>query len=173
MNDFFEKREVKTYFLELIKFPESDFDIDAEVILKPNISVDEYLDIYKKTGENFGWSGRLILNRESLDLLLRSDKSAVFVLYFKGCEAGFYELDFSSDSGTEIVYFGLFPEFYGKRLGYFLMNSAIKNVFKRKPGRVFLHTCEFDSPTALPFYLKCGFKIYKTSTEFEFYPKNF
>ena len=65
------------------------------------------------------------------------------------------------------------PEYLGKGLGRFLMNEAILAAKLLNADRIWLHTCEFDSPKALDFYQKNGFEIYKETVEDEYYPKKF
>lgn len=159
-----------------MKAPCNIVELDYENVSFEYLSamrVSDYLDIYTRVGQSFGWSGRLLLNEDELCELLMSDKSQKYLMYFKGNIAGFYELDCSNESETELVYFGLLPEFYGKGLGKYLINSAIVETFKRNIERLYLHTCEFDSKRALPFYEKYGFVEYKQTVEYEYYPKSF
>jgi hypothetical protein len=37
--------------------------------------------------------------------------------------------------------------------------------------RLWLHTCDFDSPAALPFYKKAGFRVFEESEGPEAYPE--
>ena len=39
--------------------------------------------------------------------------------------------------------------------------------------RLWLHTCDFDSPAALPFYKKAGFRVFEETDGPEAYPEEF
>ena len=66
------------------------------------------------------------------------------------------------DDSVEIVYFGLLPEFMGRRLGGHLLTEAVERAWGIGARRVWLHTCSFDHPFAILNYLSRGFTIYKT-----------
>ena len=51
-----------------------------------------------------------------------------------------------------------------KKLGSFLLSSAIKNSFRENPNRVWVHTCSLDHKNALTNYIARGMKIYKKET---------
>ncbi|WP_314036718.1 GNAT family N-acetyltransferase [Dietzia sp. CH92] len=65
---------------------------------------------------------------------------------------------------VEIVYFGLLPAFAGRGLGGWFL-SEVCRIAWNVPGcrRVWLHTCEDDSPAAIPNYLARGFVEYARS----------
>lgn len=69
----------------------------------------------------------------------------------------------SADDGVdvEIVYFGLLPRFAGRGLGGWFL-SEVCRIAWNVPGchRVWLHTCDEDSPAAVPNYLARGFVEY-------------
>lgn len=69
----------------------------------------------------------------------------------------------STDDGVdvEIVYFGLLPEFAGRGLGGWFL-SEVCRIAWNVPGcrRVWLHTCDDDSPAAIPNYEARGFTEY-------------
>ena len=68
----------------------------------------------------------------------------------------------SRTASVEIVYFGLLPEFMGRRLGGHLLTEAVERAWRSGARRVWLHTCSFDHPVAIPNYLSRGFTIFKT-----------
>ena len=74
-----------------------------------------------------------------------------------GAPAGYFELRRDRAGGTEIVYFGLLPEFTGRGLGGFLLTMAVERAWSSGTERVWLHTNTLDHPAALPNYLKRGF----------------
>ncbi|HWB50788.1 MAG TPA: GNAT family N-acetyltransferase, partial [Stellaceae bacterium] len=84
----------------------------------------------------------------------------IFVLYLGGVPAGYFELNAAAARETELCYFGLIPEFIGRRLGPFLLNAAIERAWSRPLERFWVHTCTFDHPRALPLYQRAGFVVY-------------
>jgi hypothetical protein len=45
------------------------------------------------------------------------------------------------------------------------MDALLERAWEGSKSRVWVHTCTLDSPVALPFYVKCGFKPYKRAIE--------
>ena len=76
--------------------------------------------------------------------------------------AGYFELIIHSDKNeVEIAYLGLLEEYQNKKLGSYLLSSAIKNSFLSDPKRVWVHTCSLDHKNALKNYISRGMKIFK------------
>jgi GNAT superfamily N-acetyltransferase len=65
---------------------------------------------------------------------------------------------------VEITFFGLEPAAIGSGLGRSMVAAAFDHAW-RSAERVWLHTCSFDHPFALHFYLSCGFTPYATGFE--------
>ena len=65
---------------------------------------------------------------------------------------------------VEIAYFGILEEYQNRRLGSFLLSSAIQKSFQKNVKRVWLHTCSLDHKHALNNYLSRGMKIFKSET---------
>ena len=53
-------------------------------------------------------------------------------------------------------------EYFGRKLGGFLLSEAIKNSFTLGCLRVSVHTCSLDHKNALKNYIARGMKIFKT-----------
>ena len=62
----------------------------------------------------------------------------------------------------EIAYFGILEEYFGKRLGGFLLSEAIKISFSLDAKRVWLHTSSLDHKNALKNYLSRGMTVFKS-----------
>lgn len=62
---------------------------------------------------------------------------------------------------VELVYFGLLPHLAGNGIGGWFL-SEITRIAWQVPGcrRVWLHTCDDDSPAAIPNYVSRGFTVY-------------
>ena len=75
---------------------------------------------------------------------------------------GYFELiTHKKSKEVEIAYLGLLEEYLNKKLGSFLLSSAIKISFENSPKRVWVHTCSLDHKNALKNYLSRGMKIFK------------
>ena len=55
-------------------------------------------------------------------------------------------------------------EYFGQKLGGYLLSEAIKYSFAMSSLRVWVHTCSLDHKNALENYLSRGMKIFKTET---------
>ena len=62
-------------------------------------------------------------------------------------------------------YFGLTPRLIGSGAGRWLMNRAIERAWSRPIGCFWVHTCTYDHPNALPFYLRSGFRAFRREVE--------
>ncbi|MGE0490639.1 MAG: GNAT family N-acetyltransferase [Vulcanimicrobiota bacterium] len=124
----------------------------------PTISYYRYL--YEQVGGEYQWTDRNKLTDEQLRAELDAPGVSVFVLYLDGVPAGYVEL---AEQGpqTQIVYFGLIPEFQGRGLGRFLLDWAIHRAYLRPIERLWVHTCTLDHPRALDVYKKAGFREYR------------
>ena len=75
---------------------------------------------------------------------------------------GFYEQEFHpSLNEVELINMGILKEYRGEKLGSTILKHSIKNAFKFKPNRVWVHTCSLDHEFALQNYKAKGFKIFK------------
>ena len=55
-------------------------------------------------------------------------------------------------------------EYFGKKLGGYLLSEAIKKSFEKNSKRVWVHTCSLDHKHALSNYISRGMKIFQTDT---------
>ena len=120
---------------------------------------------YKNIGKSHHWVDRLVWTDKQW-MNYTSDRSVkTFVLKKKYELAGYFELIIHKDKKeVEIAYLGLLEEYHNQKLGSFLLSSAIRNSFKEKTNRVWVHTCSLDHKNALKNYLSRGMKIFKKET---------
>ena len=118
---------------------------------------------YKNVGKNHHWIDRLIWTEKKWIEYVSDEKVKTYVLKKENELAGYFELIIHTDE-VEIAYLGLLEEYQNKKLGSFLLSSAIKNSFLKKPKRVWVHTCSLDHKNALNNYIARGMKIFKTET---------
>ena len=63
-----------------------------------------------------------------------------------------------------MAYFGILEEYFGQKLGGYLLSEAIKKSFTFDTQRVWAHTCSLDHQNALKNYIARGMKIFKSET---------
>ena len=120
---------------------------------------------YKNIGKNCQWIDRLVWTDLNWMDYISNDELFTYILKDKDEIAGYFELLFNKRSKeAEIAYFGILEEYYGKKLGGYLLSEAIKNSFILEAKRVWVHTCSLDHENALKNYLARGMTIFKTET---------
>ena len=120
---------------------------------------------YKNIGKKHNWIDRLIWTEKQWEEYATNKNVKTYVLKIKEDIAGYFELIFHPDQNeVEIAYLGLLEEYHNKKLGSYLLSSAIRNSFIENPKRVWVHTCSLDHKNALNNYLSRGMKIFKTET---------
>ncbi len=120
---------------------------------------------YKKIGEKHHWVDRLSWSEKEWINYTADQKIRTYILKNKDDLAGYFELIVHDDKNeTEIAYLGLLEEYHDKKLGSFLLSSAIKNSFQENTKRVWVHTCSLDHKNALHNYIARGMKIFKKET---------
>jgi len=123
-------------------------------------TVSFYRYLYDTVGEPWLWFERRIIDDVDLASQIHRPSIEIFVLYVRGAPAGFFELDTAALRETKLCYFGLIPDFIGRRLGPYLLQAAIDRAWSRPIDRFWLHTSTFDHPKALAVYQRAGFVVY-------------
>ena len=164
MNKKVERNYLEISYLEDLKDSSNLSDHYSINLVDP---VDFQLNkfFYKNIGKSHHWVDRLVWSEKQwLDYV--SDKKVKTYILKDGDElAGYFELIFHTDKNeVEIAYLGLLEEYQNKKLGSYLLSGAIKNSFKQKPNRVWVHTCSLDHKNALNNYIARGMKVFKTET---------
>jgi len=137
------------YFLELV---------DPE-----NFQLNKFF--YKNVGKKHNWVDRLVWTDKNWTEYTSDNKVKTFIIKKKNDLVGYFELIFHKEPNeVEIAYLGLLEEYQNKKIGSFLLYSAIKKAFLEKPNRVWVHTCSLDHKNALKNYMARGMKIYKKET---------
>ena len=120
---------------------------------------------YKKIGKNHQWVDRLIWTDLKWIDYVSNENLFTYVLTDQDEIAGYFELLLNQhNKEAEIIYFGILEEYFGKKLGGYLLSEAIKQSFKMKSRRIWVHTCSLDHKNALENYLSRGMKIFKSET---------
>ena len=120
---------------------------------------------YKNVGKKHHWVDRLIWTEKQWIEYTSDEKVKTYVLKNKKDLAGYFALIIHSHKNeVEIAYLGLLEEYQNRKLGSYLLSSAIKNSFLTNPNRVWVHTCSLDHKNALKNYIARGMKIFKSET---------
>ena len=147
-------------------------EINLEVFLEKNPTVNFCKFLYKEVGRDFFWRDRLKWSDQDWLDYISNDFFKLYILKQKNELAGYYELLYDPKiPSMEIPYFGIFKEFFGKGIGGHLLTDAILTSFNQRINKVWVHTCTLDHPNALKNYLARGMKIFKTEKIF-FNPEN-
>ncbi len=159
------KKPARVWYLEMNNPKKEQISVGNLMVKKQfPVEMQEYRNRYKEVGEPWDWANRLIMNDQELLAVLDDAKNEIFYCYFEDAFAGYFELDHHHED-VELVYFGLSPKFIGKGLGRQMIQEVFGQAEQYNSPRIWLHTCEFDSPQALDFYLKSGFQIYDEKME--------
>ena len=161
------KKKIYRSYLELTSYK------DYREVKKPtencffelNNSKDFQLNkfFYKNIGKKHQWVDRLIWTDLNWIDYISNDQLFTYILKDKSEIAGYFELLFNKQKKeAEIAYFGILEEYYGKKLGGYLLSEAIKNSFNMECERVWVHTCSLDHKNALKNYLARGMKNFKS-----------
>jgi len=168
--------------------PEEISQNDVRVVRMAFQDLEFYRFLYGSIGAPWRWKQRLVMPREELHRILSDPNTTVNVLYYQGVPAGYFELVKGAPDETKqppetggpefgtasvptdpnsilLAYFGIRPLFVGKGLGKHLLSCAIQEAWARNPSRVWVHTCNMDSPHALLNYKARGFEPYHTKEE--------
>jgi GNAT superfamily N-acetyltransferase len=120
--------------------------------------------ILARIGAAYGWKSASRTEREWAIWFAEHPHQTFWLLSFEGRPAGMVCCELHPGAETEIVTFGLLPEFVGKGLGGFALTLGVQQAWALTPAvtRVWLHTSSFDHPHALPNYHRRGFRTFKT-----------
>lgn len=139
---------------------------ETSLVVVESWTVEAFKRLYVEIGSEWLWSSRLLMSEsELLDRLHRAG-SVSYAPVRDGRRIGVLEMDYARQSDVEISFFGVRPEVVGTGVAQWLMDQALRLAWSRpETRRVWLHTCHFDSPRALPFYMKMGFRPYARAVE--------
>ena len=139
----------------------SEFSIRRE----QNADLAWYRDLFRRIGGPWLWFSRLRMTDDELRAILHNPLIDIFILSHNGVDGGLLEFDRRHMPDIEILYFGITPELMGKGAGRALLEHGLPLEWAHRPDRIWLHTCTWDHPKALAFYIKAGFVPYKRGLE--------
>lgn len=132
-----------------------DLAIEIERIAQPGATL--YLDLYDRVGRPWLWYERRLLGAAALTAMLNRPGHELHVASHDADLVGYFEL-----YEDEIVFFGLTPDFLGRRIGPWLLDRVIERGLARGSSRLVLNTNTVDHPRALDTYRKAGFRVVRS-----------
>ena len=141
------------------KSPGPNFKINQ--VDPPDFQLNKFF--YKQIGRKHRWIDRLAWTDKKWIEYVENPRVKTFVLKDNNNLAGYYETirDFDKDH-SEIAYFGILEEYFGKKCGGFMLSEAINKLFEDGNSRVWLHTCSLDHENAIKNYLARGMRVFKS-----------
>ena len=142
-----------------VKKPSENYSV--ELVSPKDFQLNKFF--YKNIGKNCQWIDRLVWTDLKWTNYVSNKKLSTYVLKDKNEIAGYFEQLFNMDNKeSEIAYFGILEEYFGKKLGGYLLSEALERSFAMGSLRVWVHTCSLDHKNALANYLSRGMKIFKS-----------
>ncbi|HBC82450.1 MAG TPA: GNAT family N-acetyltransferase [Escherichia sp.] len=132
---------------------------------------DLYRSLFRRVGANWLWFSRLVMSDEMLLSVLHSSSREIYCVHHNGQDVGLVELDFSEPGEAELAFLGLTEDVTGKGIGRAVMSAAIALAWAKPVQRFWVHTCTFDHPSALGFYIRSGFTPYARRVEVQADPR--
>ena len=145
--------------LNEVQRPSSSYSLS--LIDYKDFQLNKYL--YEQIGKKYHWIDRLVWTDQNWITYVSNKNLKTYLLKNNNNLVGYYELIFDEKKKEiEIAYFGILEEYFGKRLGGFLLSEAIKISFSLDAKRVWLHTSSLDHKNALKNYLSRGMTVFKS-----------
>jgi GNAT superfamily N-acetyltransferase len=138
-----------------------------------NPPVHFYRYLYDTIGEPYFWVERRLWSQDKLRSHLADPKIVIYALYLAGVPAGMVELDLRENGVCQIGYFGLMPDFTGRRIGPWFLHQVVELAWAEPVTRLILNTCTLDHRKALATYQRAGFVAYARSERVVLVPPNF
>jgi ribosomal protein S18 acetylase RimI-like enzyme len=152
-------------YLDMTTPPPPVLASDATLVRLTGVDAERFRNLYRDVGQHWLWASHLKKSTEDMAMYLSAAERETFAVVDKQGDCGLLQLQFATDGTAEIVYIGVVEAAMGRGLGRWLLEQAIARAFAKPINRLWLHTCSFDHPKALGFYLRAGFRIYATGFE--------
>ncbi len=123
-------------------------------------------DFYANVGGDWHWVDRRDWTLEQWTAWVDRPEHHLLICEHEGDPAGYAELEEQPGGHVEIAYFGLLSQARGHGLGRWWLAAVTAYAWSLSDtGRVWVRTCDLDSPAALPNYLRRGFAEFAEETE--------
>lgn len=121
--------------------------------------------LYQDVGADWLWIDRLNWSEAAWHEYYARPDIELWVGYLGPDVVGYFELAADGKGNTELAYFGLRPQFIGRKFGGWLLAASIERAWESGARRVWVHTSSRDHEYALANYVSRGFKVYKSETK--------
>jgi GNAT superfamily N-acetyltransferase len=139
----------------------------TEIVRAIDTTIHFYRYLYDTVGGPWLWNRRRLMSDAELGAIVRAPTTDLRVLWVHGVPAGYTELDLALHPDVNLAFFGLVPEFTGRRLGPWLLDWTVRHAFAKGATRLHLNTCDLDHPKALATYEAAGFEAYDRTESVE------
>lgn len=127
----------------------------------PNFLLNKFF--YKQVGKDYRWIDRLVWKDNQWINYVENPKVKTYILKDEENLIGYFEIIFDFEKKcSEIAYFGILSEYFGKKYGGYLLSEAINKSFENAIDRVWVHTCSLDHKNALKNYQARGMQVFKS-----------
>ena len=161
------KTEIQRKFLEINSIKDllgvlpPNETCKINLIDPPDFQLNKFF--YKQVGKDYRWIDRLVWEDIKWLNYVENSKVKTYILKDRENLIGYFEIIFDFEKKhSEIAYFGILSEYFGKNYGGYLLSEAITKSFENSIERVWVHTCSLDHKNALKNYLARGMKIFKS-----------
>lgn len=144
---------------------------DLKLVRIGDPSVRRYRNLVSRIGDRWLWTSRAAATDAELLATLTKPGNSLLVLTRNDAEIGLIELHADGPEFLEVNLFGVVGEATGTGAARWMMLKALADAFRPPVRRVWLHTCTFDHPAALPFYQGIGFRPWKFAIEVDDDPR--
>ena len=118
---------------------------------------------YKQIGKDYRWVDRLVWDDNKWINYVANPNLKTYILKDDDNLIGYFEIILEIDKKcSEIAYFGILKEYFGKKYGGYMLSQAISKSFVEGINKVWVHTCSLDHKNALKNYQAMGMKIFKS-----------
>ena len=139
-------------------------DLYLEIVNPPDFQLNKFF--YKEIGKKCYWFDRLAWTDQNWIEYVSNKNLITYVLKDNDNLVGYGEIILNKEKQeSEIAYFGILEEYFGKKLGGFFLTELIKKSFSLNVKRVWVHTCSLDHKNALKNYLARGMKVFKSEIQ--------
>lgn len=122
--------------------------------------------MYRDVGGPWHWVDRLDWSVEQWRTWTDRPEHHLWLAYLGADIAGYSELETQADGVVEVAYFGLLPGFAGRGLGGWFLTEILRQAWELDgTRRVWVHTCELDSPAAAANYRARGMTEFARGVE--------
>ncbi|MFY3152466.1 GNAT family N-acetyltransferase [Achromobacter xylosoxidans] len=141
------------------------------LVAAANMDLNAYRALFRQVGADWLWFSRLLMADDELAATLAHADVDIHIVRSLQDDVGMLELDFREPGQCELTFLGLKAAYIGQGLGRALMSKAVELAWARPITRMWVHTCTYDHPSALHFYMKAGFKPYAMRVEMQVDPR--